>query len=68
VNFGNGGMSLALPNGAPASTQRVMVEISPSVSRASLANDPTAGSANQGGICRALTLVLIDRIQGRASS
>jgi hypothetical protein len=68
VNFGNGGMSLALPNGAPASTQPVIVEISASVSRASFANDPIAGSANHGGICRALTFVLIARIQGRASS
>src|SRR3954468_3065630 len=63
-----GGASFGLPAGAPASAHAARVSIWFALSRRSLENSPTSGSANHGGICFAWVLVLIDRAHGRASS
>src|ERR1043166_9507581 len=63
-----GGASFGLPAGAPASAHAASVSICLSVSLRSFANSPNSASANQGGICFAVVLVLIERAHGRASS
>src|SRR4029453_8312479 len=56
------------PSVAPASTQVTIVSISLAVSDGSFRKWPKRGSARQGGISRARTLLLIDCAQGRTSS
>ena len=63
---GVGGRSRGLPSGAPPSTQDLMVSISLSESRASLAKLPKCGSANHGGILRISTASRMDLAHGRA--
>src|SRR5262252_3514525 len=63
-----GGASFGLPAGAPASAHAASVAISPELSLRSFANSPYSESANHGGICLAVVLVLIARAHGRASS
>ena len=65
---GAGGASARSPAGAPASTQRTIVEISTSVSPRSFLNTPLGSSANHGGISRDRTFIAMERAQGRVSS
>src|SRR5262249_28318041 len=59
------GASLALPSGAPASTQRAMVSTSALESERSLDHLPKWGSANHGGIFLSATASLMAEAQGR---
>src|SRR5688572_219956 len=69
ANFGDGGMSAALPRAAPPSTHAAMVAISLSDRLMSLRiGNVCVMSAPQGGISRATTFALIALAQGRASS
>jgi hypothetical protein len=69
LNSTGGGMSAALPCGAPASTHFTIVAISSSVSDGSSLNFvmPTPRATCHGGMLRASTSRLIDRAHGRAS-
>src|SRR5262245_15355481 len=66
---GIGGMSAALPCGAPLSTHLAIVAISASVSDGSFLYSwmPMVLSTNHGGISRFVTRLLIDCAHGRAS-
>ena len=69
ANFGDGGMSAALPFAAPPSTHAAIVSISFCDRLMSLRIGSVCDmSAPQGGISRATTLVLIAFAHGRASS
>ena len=69
ANFGDGGMSAALPLAAPPSTHAAIVSISFCDRLMSLRIGNVCDmSAPQGGISRAITLVLIALAHGRASS
>src|SRR5918993_2185021 len=69
ANFGDGGMSAALPRGAPASTHAAMVSISFCDRLMSLRIGSVCDmSAPHGGISRATTFDLIALAHGRASS
>ena len=63
-----GVMEQLVATGAPASAQCTMVSISPGLSDGSFENSPCCESANQGGICRDSTLVLMLRAHGRVLS
>jgi hypothetical protein len=69
-NWTAGGMSAALPRGAPASTQLAIVAISLSLSEGSFLKwrMPTLRSMNHGGISRAVIRCLIALAYGRTSS
>src|ERR1044071_7201773 len=62
------GASAALPSGAPASTQRLIVSISRRLSERSLEYGPNCGSANHGGMRRVATAIFIARAHGRTFS
>src|SRR4030095_1098023 len=62
------GLSFASPSAAPLSAQSLMARISASLNRRSFLKWPYAGSANHGGICRAITAAFIDFAQGRVSA
>src|SRR5437879_7295571 len=68
TKFGDAGMSLGSPCGAPAFTQATIVLISLSVSERSFAKCPKVGSANQGGIIFCRTTRFMLAAQGRACS
>src|SRR5262245_39939687 len=69
AKVGAGGISASLPFGAPPSTHAAIVSICACVRLLSLRILRLwAGSAPQGGISRATTLVLIALAQGRTSS
>src|SRR5678816_1969363 len=61
------GPSLGLPSAVPPSAHATRVLISVSLNIRSLAKWPYAGSANQGGIFRAITAALMDFAHGRVS-
>src|SRR3979409_2699641 len=68
TKFGDAGMSLGSPCGAPAFTQATMVLISFSVSARSFEKCPKLGSVNHGGIIFWLTTRFMLGAQGRACS
>src|SRR5918993_5493170 len=69
ANFGDGGISAALPRTAPPSTQAAIVSISFCDRLMSLRiGSDCVMSAPHGGISRATTLALIALAHGRASS
>ena len=59
-----GGASFGSPSGAPASTQATRMFKSAEERRRSFKKEPTAGSANQGGIFRDNTTALIALAHG----
>src|SRR6476619_2037415 len=68
TNLTGAGASLALPAGAPASTQDTRVLTSPADMVRSLENLPCCGSAYHGGIFFVATAVLMALAQGRVVS
>src|SRR5687768_1999520 len=67
-NTFGGGASARLPCGAPRSTHAAIVATSASLNDGSFAYSPMLRSICHGGISRLVTLVLIDRAQGRTSA
>ena len=67
ANCGNAGISAGSPCRASPSTHFTMVSICAGVRLRSLLNVPCAGSANHGGISRAITFSRIARAHGRTS-
>src|SRR5437660_10285455 len=62
------GASFASPAAPPPSTHVTIVSIWASVSDGLFENSCTCGSANQGGICRDSTFILMLRAHGRVLS
>ena len=68
VPLDGAGLSFGLPSGAPASAHAESLATSASLRRRSLAKCPYWGSANQGGILRVTTAVLMASAHGRVLS